>query len=453
MIQEKTGTVNPLGTERVGKLILKFSIPSVISMVVNALYNIIDQIFIGQGVGYLGNAATNVIVPFTIICSAFGLLIGDGAASYMSLRLGQKDPDGAAKGVGNAISMTVVIGLALCVLLQIFLKPLCGLFGATEAVLPYAMDYGRIICLGLFFAMIDSAMSGVIRADGSPRYSMAGLLAGCITNIILDPIFIFVCGWGVKGAAWATIIGQILNAVIYIAYIWKFRTIHLDKNCFVISGKTASRVCSLGTSSFITQISMVLVVAVSNNLLVSYGAKSIYGSDIPLAAFGITMKVNQILIAIVIGMSTGSQPIWGYNYGSGQKDRVKQTYKTILLVSTVILTVAFAVFQLAPMSIVKIFGSESELYNEFAVKCFKIFLLACPLNGVQLVTSIFFQSIGKPTLATIISLTRQILYLLPAMLILPLALGVEGVLWAGALADILAFITALILLKMNWKKI
>lgn len=301
--------------------------------------------------------------------------------------------------------------------------------------------------------MIDSAMSGVIRADGSPRYSMAGLLAGCITNIILDPIFIFVCGWGVKGAAWATIIGQILNAVIYIAYIWRFRTIRLNKQNFSIAGKTVSRVCSLGTSSFITQISMVLVVAVSNNLLVSYGAKSIYGSDIPLAAFGITMKVNQILIAIVIGMSTGSQPIWGYNYGCGQKERVKQTYKTILLVSTVILIAAFAVFQLTPMSIVRVFGSESELYNEFAVKCFRIFLLACPLNGVQLVTSIFFQSIGKPTLATVISLTRQILYLLPAMLLLPLALGVEGVLWAGALADILAFVTALILLKRNWQKI
>ncbi|MDE7333329.1 MAG: polysaccharide biosynthesis C-terminal domain-containing protein [Lachnospiraceae bacterium] len=324
---------NPLGTERVGKLILTFAVPSIISMVVNALYNIVDQIFIGQGVGYLGNGATNVVMPMTVIAIALSLLIGDGAAAYLSLKLGEGDEKSAANGIGCSISVMAIVGIVLCVLFNLTLEPLCRLFGATEDILPFAMDYGRIISYGILFASIDSGMAGMIRADGSPKYSMAGLLVGCITNIILDPIFIFVFHWGVKGAAWATIAGQILTA------------------------------------------------------------------------------------------------------------------------STIMLILAFLVFQLAPMSIVRLFGSESELYNEFAVKCFRIFLLACPINGLQMATGIFFQAIGKPTQATVLSLSRQIVYLLPATLLLPLALGVEGALWAGPLADVLAFITTLVMLKLYWKKI
>ena len=450
---QETATVNPLGTERIGKLILRFSIPSIISMVVNALYNIIDQIFIGQGVGYLGNGATNVIMPLTIIVIALALLIGDGASAYLSLKLGQGDSSSAAKGVGNAVSMTFVVGIILCALFQIFLKPLCLLFGATEDILPYALDYGRIIAWGVLFAAIDSSLAGIIRADGSPKYSMAGLLIGCITNIILDPIFIFVFQWGVKGAALATILGQILNAIFYLAYLRRFKSIRLKKECLVISGKITAKVCSLGLSSFITQIAMVLVIAVTNNVLVTYGAKSVYGSDIPLTTIGITMKVNQILTAIILGMATGAQPIFGYNYGCKQIDRVKQTYKIVLTVSTVVLIFAFLIFQFAPMRIVSLFGSESELYNEFAVKSFRIFLLACPINGCQMVSGVFFQAIGKPTQATALSLTRQIIFLLPATLLLPLALGVEGVLWAGPFADVLVFIVAVILLRINWKKL
>ena len=450
---QETATVNPLGTERIGKLILRFSIPSIISMVVNALYNIIDQIFIGQGVGYLGNGATNVIMPLTIIVIALALLIGDGASAYLSLKLGQGDSSSAAKGVGNAVSMTFVVGIILCALFQIFLKPLCLLFGATEDILPYALDYGRIIAWGVLFAAIDSSLAGIIRADGSPKYSMAGLLIGCITNIILDPIFIFVFQWGVKGAALATIPGQILNAIFYLAYLRRFKSIRLKKECLVISGKITAKVCSLGLSSFITQIAMVLVIAVTNNVLVTYGAKSVYGSDIPLTTIGITMKVNQILTAIILGMATGAQPIFGYNYGCKQIDRVKQTYKIVLTVSTVVLIFAFLIFQFAPMRIVSLFGSESELYNEFAVKSFRIFLLACPINGCQMVSGVFFQAIGKPTQATALSLTRQIIFLLPATLLLPLALGVEGVLWAGPFADVLVFIVAVILLRINWKKL
>lgn len=444
---------NPLGTERIGKLIITFAVPSIISMVVNALYNIVDQIFIGQGVGYLGNGATNVIMPLTVIVIALALLVGDGAAAYLSLKLGQKDAKSAAHGIGNAITATIFIGIVLCILFQIFLKPLCLLFGATEDILPYAMDYGRIIAWGVLFSAIDSAMAGIIRADGSPKYSMAGLLIGCITNIILDPVFIFIFHWGVKGAAWATILGQIFNAIFYLAYIWKFKNIQITKGCFVLKKKVLSKVCSLGISSFITQVAIVLVMAVTNNVLVIYGAQSIYGSDIPLTTIGITMKVNQILSAIIIGLATGAQPIWGYNYGSGQKGRAKQTYRIVLVSATMILIVAFCIFQFAPMRIVQLFGSESDLYNEFAVMCFRIFLLACPINGLQMVTGIFFQSIGKPRQAAILSLTRQIVYLLPATILLPLALGVVGALWAGPVADVLAFITALMMLKIYWKKI
>ncbi|MCD8108487.1 MAG: MATE family efflux transporter [Clostridiales bacterium] len=452
-MSENCAAANPLGTERIGKLIVMFSIPSIISLVVNAFYNIIDQIFIGQSVGYLGNGATNVVMPLTVIIIALALMVGDGSAAFLSLKLGQSDAESAAKGVGNGIVMTIAAGIILCILFQIFLRPLCLLFGATEDILPYALDYGRIISWGVLFAAIDSSLASIIRADGSPKYSMAGLLIGCATNIILDPVFIFICGWGVKGAATATILGEILNAVFYLAYLRKFKSIRMKKECFVLSGNVMKKVCSLGISSFIQQFAIVLIMAVTNNVLVIYGARSVYGSDIPLTTIGITMKVNQILIAAVMGMASGAQPIFGYNYGNQQVDRVKKTYRLVLTASTVILIIAFLIFQFKPMSIVRLFGSESDLYNEFAVKCFRIFLLACPLNGCQMVTSVFFQAIGKPKLATVLSLTRQVIFFIPAALLLPLALGVEGVLWTGAFADTLAFIVSVILIKRNWKKL
>ncbi len=269
----ETAVKNPLGTEKIGKLVFTFAVPSIVSMVINALYNIIDQIFIGQGVGYLGNGATNVILPLTIIVIALALLVGDGAASYLSLKLGQGDPESAARGVGNAITLSLIMGIVLCLLFLVFLKPLCKLFGATEDIMPYALDYGRIICLGVLFSTIDSAMAGMIRADGSPKYSMTGLIIGCAINVICDPLFIFVFHWGVKGAALATILGQIFNALFFIAYIPKFKTIKLTRKSFILSGKVISKTCSLGISSFITQIALVLVMAVTNNVLVFLRSK------------------------------------------------------------------------------------------------------------------------------------------------------------------------------------
>ncbi len=449
----ETFEVNPLGTERIGKLMVRYAIPSIIAIVINSLYNMVDQIFIGQGVGYLGNAATNIVLPLMTFLVAIGMLIGDGAASYMSLSLGKEQHEDAASGVGSAISLTIGSSVILLILFEIFLRPLCHLFGATEANLPYALDYGSIVILGFPFAMIDAGFGSIIRADGRPKVSMAGLMIGCITNIILDPIFIFVFEWGVKGAAFATIIGQFLNAVYFIVCVLRFKTIRLTKSHLIPNWRIVKRVLTLGTSSFITQVASVFVMAVMNNALVKYGAISKYGADIPLAALGITMKVSQLITGIALGIATGIQPIFGFNYGSGQYDRVKKTYRLALTSCTLILIAAFFIFQLCPQYIINIFGQESELYMEFAVKCFRIFLLACFLIGVNAVTGIFFQAIGKPIPAAFLSLSRQIIFLIPAMIIFGHFWGVEGVLWAGPFGDATAGVASVITIRIFWNKI
>lgn len=315
---EQTQKDNSLGTQPIGKLLLRYAIPSVVSMVVNALYNIVDQIFIGQGVGYVGNAATNIILPLTTAILALGQMSGDGAAAYMSLQLGRGNSESAAQSTGNAITLSILVSLVLTVLFEIFLEPLCKLFGATESVLPYAMDYGRIIIYGFVFSTIDVAFGTLIRADGRPTLNMIGLLIGCIANCILDPLFIFVFGWGVKGAAWATIIGQGLNALFFIICAFRFKMIKLRKPHFILKAAMVGKILSMGVASFITQIAMVLVIAITNNVLTKYGAASKYGPDIPLAAMGITQKITQIVTSITLGIATGAQPIIGFNYGSGQ---------------------------------------------------------------------------------------------------------------------------------------
>lgn len=444
---------NPPGTERVGKLMVRYAVPSIIAIVINSLYNMVDQIFIGQGVGYLGNAATNIVLPLMTFLAAVGMLIGDGAASYMSLSLGKGQTEDAASGVGSAVTLTVGASVALLILFELFLEPLCHLFGATEGNLPYALEYGGIVILGFPAAMIDAAFGSIIRADGRPKVSMAGLLIGCIANIILDPVFIFIFHWGVKGAALATIIGQFLNAVYFIFCLLRFKTIQLRRAHLVPNWRILKRVLMLGISSFITQVASVFVMAVMNNSLVKYGAMSKYGADIPLAALGITMKVSQLITGVALGIATGIQPIFGFNYGSGQYDRVKKTYWLALGSCTMILAAAFLVFQFCPQYIINIFGQESELYMEFAVKCFRIFLLACFLIGVNAVTGIFFQAIGKPVPAALLSLSRQIIFLIPAMLLFGRLMGVEGVLWAGPFGDTMAGIASILTIKISWDQI
>jgi putative MATE family efflux protein len=453
-MNEKTAQTNILGTEKIGKLLIKFAVPGIISMVVNSLYNIIDQIFIGNKVGYLGNGATTVIFPLTVFAMAFALLIGDGAASFMSLKLGEGDEKQAAKGMASGVIGIIVSGLIIGILYIIFLPFMCRIFGATDQILPYAEDYGFVISIGIPFCCICCGFASIIRADGNPKFNMIGLLTGCVLNIIFDTLFIFVFEWGVTGAALATIIGQIVNAIMNIVYISKFtKTVHINKEAFKGWLKTMPRVMRLGVSSFITQLAVVVAMATRNNVLTTYGAESKYGSDIPVTTLGITMKVFSILMSIVMGLSAGAQPIFGYNYGSKQYDRVKKTFKYTVSIATGVMIVAFLIAQLKPMSVIGIFGSDSDLYNEFAVKCMRYYLMLIPVAGLPMVSGVFFQSMGYPVQSSLISLSKQIIFQLPATLILPIFMGVEGALWAGPVSDVMALAMTIFLLLFYWKKI
>lgn len=430
---------NILGTEKISKLILKFSIPSIISMVVNALYNIVDQIFIGRGVGYLGNGATNVVFPITVIAMALAFMIGDGGAAYMSLKLGEKKKDEASKGVANAITMALIVSILLFSIGLIFLPQLLNLFGCTDGLREYAIGYGRIIVIGLPFYILGTVLNGMIRADGSPKFAMASMVTGAILNIILDPIFIFIFNWGVEGAAFATIISQFVTFILNAIYIKKFKSVELTKKLFKFDYKVGVKVLSLGVSSFITQMSFVLLISVQNNLLGKYGADSKYGSDIPITVLGIVMKINQILNSIIIGVAVGAQPIIGYNYGAGKFDRVKKTIKTVLTSTVCVSICAFILFQTIPDKLISIFGNGDSNYMEFACLTFRTYLLLCICNGVQIPSGIFFQAIGKSIKSAILSLSRQVLLLVPGMIILSSIFGIMGVLYAGPVADGIAF--------------
>lgn len=437
---------SPFATEPIGRLIAKFAVPCVISLLVNSLYNIVDQIFIGNGVGYLGNGATNVVFPITIIALALSLMIGDGGAAYLSLKLGEGNLDSAKKGVGNAITMVTIVSILLTIIFLIFIKPILTLFGATETLMPMALDYGRIIGIGLPFMMIPAAINSIIRADGSPKFAMLSMTIGAVINIIFDPIFIFIFHMGVKGAAIATVMGQVASFIISIVYMTRFKTVRFDMKAFRLRPRTSGKVLSLGISSFITQFAITIVMALTNNLLAQYGAASVYGAEIPLTATGIVMKVNQILMAILLGIAVGTQPIIGFNYGAKQFKRVKEALELSLIVSEVIAIIAFLIFQFAPMSVVSLFGAEEALYNEFAVMAFRIFLLLCPLTGFQTVVAVYLQAIGKPLKSAILSLARQIIFFVPPAILLPQFMGVKGVLWTGPVADGLTVLLSLGLL-------
>lgn len=453
-IRKSMPAENILGTEKVSKLLAKFAIPGIISMVVNSLYNIIDQIFIGRGVGYLGNGATSVIFPMTTFAMAFALLFGDGAAAYMSLKLGEKKDDEAADGTLAGIICIVGIGFIMAAIYLIFMEPLCKVFGASEGILPYAKEYGTIITLGIPFCAVCAGGASIIRSDGSPKFNMIGLFTGTIINLVLDPIFIFVFQWGVKGAAWATILGQFANAVLNIYYVSRRMKsvklhIHQWKNAMI----DIVKISKLGVSSFITQMALVVSIAVRNNILVTYGAQSKYGPDIPVTTLGITMKTFSIIMSIVIGLSAGAQPIFGYNYGSKRYDRVKQTYKLVAIIATIICSIAFLMAQFKPMAIISIFGSEDDIYNEFAIMCMRVYLMLIPTVGFQIMSGIFFQALGYPVQSSILSLSKQIIFQLPFTIVLPMFMGVTGVLWAGPVSDILALILTIVILMMYWKKI
>ncbi len=451
-MQETQTTENPLGYKSIPSLLRGFAIPSIIAMLVSSLYNIVDQIFIGQGVGYLGNAATNVSYPLTTICLAIALLIGIGSASRFSLYLGAGEKEKAEKVVGNGICMMAASGIIYAVLTEIFMTPLLTAFGATAEVMPYAETYSRIVALGMPFLIITNGMSNLARADGSPKYSMTSMLIGAVINTILDPLFIFVFDLGVAGAAWATIIGQFFSFVFAALYIRKFKNIRLSRRDIGLSLKECVQTASLGMSNSLNQVAITFVQIVLNNSLTYYGAMSAYGKEIPLAACGIVMKTNAILLAVIIGISQGSQPIVGFNYGARQFDRVKKTYKLAVTSVLAVSAIGFILFQFFPYQIISLFGTGEAAYFEFAVHFMRVFLFMVLVNGVQLLSSNFFAAIGKPVKGLILSMTRQVIFLIPLVLILPLFFGLDGILYAGPAADTIAFMVTVILIAKEMRK-
>lgn len=441
-----------LGSDKISKLLFTFSVPCVISMLVGALYNIVDQIFIGQSVGFLGNAATNVVYPFTVIALAFALLIGDGATALLSLSLGRDDKKMAKKVVGQAIIAILFVAVILTVFGFLFRDGILTVFGVTPNSYGFASDYLTIILIGIPFYLLSTGLNGIIRADGSPRYAMISTLVGAILNIILDPIFIFVFDLGVKGAAVATIIGQIISFIVSFIYFRKPKSFKLDKEAFGFNFRIVKKVLQLGISSFITQSSIVLIIATINNLINLYGANSAYGADIPLSALGIVMKVFGIAISFIIGISVGGQPIIGYNYGASKIDRVKQTFKYILLSNVVVGVIAFCLFEFAPLFIVNLFGNESVLYNEFAVSCFRIYLGGILITCVVKTVCIFLQSVGSSVKAMILSVTRDVFLLIPSLVILAKIGGVKGMLFAPWIADGVSFLIAIFFARHEFKK-
>ncbi len=444
---------NPLGYKSIPALLRGFAIPSIIAMLVSSLYNIVDQVFIGQGVGYLGNAATNVSYPLSTICLAIALLIGIGSASRFSLYLGAGEKDKAARVIGNGIMMMIVFGVIYAVLVEIFMRPLLSAFGATSEIMPYAETYSRIIALGMPFLIITNGMSNFARADGSPRYSMVCMLIGAIINTILDPVFIFICHWGVAGAAWATIIGQFFSFLFAILYVRKFKQIKLKREDIYLNIKESLQTVSLGMSNSLNQVAITFVQIVLNNSLTYYGASSAYGQEIPLAACGIVMKTNAILLAVIIGISQGSQPIIGFNYGARKYSRVRNIYKLAITCNLVISAIGFILFQFFPRQIISLFGTGDAAYFEFSIRFMRIFLFMVIVNGVQLLSSNFFSAIGKPVKGLLLSMTRQVIFLIPLVLILPVFMGLDGILYAGPVADGAAFVVTVVMILREMKKI
>ena len=441
---------NPLGFEKESKLLKELAIPCIISMLVSALYNIVDQFFIGRGIGITGNAATNVAFPLSTICTALSLLIGIGGASRFSLNLGAGEKEKAERYAGNAMIMMGIAGTILTVITQLFLMPMLKLFGAQGEVMTYAAEYTRIVSWGFPFLIANTGISKLIIADGSPTYSMVSVLVGAIINTILDPLFIFGFHWGMAGAALATITGQIVSFGISVRYMYRFKAVKFTKRCFKPGVKYIKDITSLGAGSFINQIAMTVVQIVMNNTLTYYGALSMYGDEIPLACAGIITKVNAIYMAFVIGVGQGSQPIIGFNYGAKKYDRVRKTYLMAIKAALVLGTAAFTCFQIFPRQIIALFGSGSETYFVFAERYFRIFLMFAVVNGMQPIATSFFTAIGRPKLGIFMSLTRQILFLLPLIVIFPRIMGIDGVMYAGPIADAAAAIVAS---TFSWKMI
>ena len=447
-----------LGRDDINKLLVAFTIPCVVSMLINSVYNIVDQIFIGKGVGTLGNAATNVIFPLVIIFNAISGLIGNGAAANLSLKLGEGEKREGARIVGSSFVVSVLVSVILSIIAYLLLPKLVYIFGCTNSVYKYAIDYGRIIVLGAPFMLIYSSLSQLIRADGSPRYSMVLLVVGAIINIILDPIFIFGLKLGVKGGAWATVIGQVVSFIMAVLYLKKFKSVKLTKKSFKVD-RSIFRTLGLGLSSFITQATVLALFIFMNNMMTKYGVSTKFGSDIPLSVYGVISKINSLYISTILGISIGAQPIIGFNFGAEEYGRVRLVLKKVLIINLIVGLVFNFVFYMFPEQLVSIFISKSDpsykLFMEFAVIICHTFLMVMGLNFLEMTTSIVVQSLGNVRKATMVSFIRQIILFIPIACFKCIYLneGVFGVLQAGPIADSITFVIAIFVFGSEYHKL
>lgn len=444
---------NPMGYEPIGKLLKKFAVPSVIAMLVNSIYNIVDQIFIGQGVGYLGNAATTVALPITTIALAVAMLIGAGGNAFAAIKLGEQKKDVAERTLGTVFFTMIIIGILMAVFGLIFLVPMLNLFGATENNLQYAIDYASIILIGIPFVLCGVGGSNFARTDGSPKIAMVSMVVGAVMNTILDPIFIFVFHWGVKGAAVATIMGQIATAIIIMRYFVKSGNMRFKKEYLRFDFPLLKASIALGVSSCITQVSSVFLQIVLNNSLVKYGNMTDVGGDIALSAMGIVMKVSMILIAINIGIGTGAQPILGYNKGAGNYSRIQKTYILAAVVSTIVSVAGWVACVAFPQYIIAIFGNENAQFTSFAVMCLRIYMFGIFTSGFQMVTTSYFQATGQALKASVLSMLRQLIVLIPLILVLPLFMGLNGIIYSGPIADFVSAAIILVFAVIEIKKL
>lgn len=453
-MKEQTKTSeNPLQTESVFRLMIRFAIPSILGMLVSSLYNIVDQLFIGHAVGIIGNTATNVAFPFTTACTALALLFGIGGASCFNLTMGRGDRKQAVFFAGNSFALLAISGVILSAVTLIFLNPLLKLFGTPPDVMPYAHDYVQITAIGFPFLIFTTGGGHLIRADGSPQMAMTCNIVGAVVNTILDALFVMVFRWGMVGAAWATVIGQIISSMIVLVYAFHYKTVSIKKEHIIIKSFVSRRIASIGMASFFNQVAIGIVQVVLNNSLKHYGSLSKYGDSEPIACCGIVMKVNMIIFAIVIGLAQGTQPIESFNYGAKQYDRVRKAYKLAVTVGAVISVIAFVLFHLFPREILSLFGSGTDTYYELGEKFFKIFLFFTWLNCLQPITSTFFTSIGKPIKGVFLSLTRQIIFFMPLLLILPRFFKIDGIIYTGPVADLLSAIVAVTMAVFEFRNI
>ena len=453
-----------LGTERIGKLMRQYAIPCIISLLVGALYNIVDQIFIANAsyLGSYGNAANTVVFPLTVVALAIAVMIGDGCCAFVSMALGRNEVDKARRSVGNAVVLSIAGSLVLTAVYLVFADGIIAMFGGTgnEETFRHAQEYFFYITLGIPFYMFGQAMNPVIRADGNPKFAMISTLAGAVINIILDPVFIFVFKWGMMGAAVATVIGQVATALLAVWYLLHMKVIRPAKTDFALSGSVCGRMLTLGITSFLSQISLVAAMAAINNMLRKYGAlDAVFGqaqyAQIPMAVVGIVMKFFQIVISIVVGMAAGCIPIVGYNMGAGKTLRVRDLFTRLLVAEALVGAAALVLAEGFPRQLIAIFGAanESSYYTAFAVKAFRTYLCMMILACVNKACFIFLQAVGKALASTLLSMFREVVFGVGFALLLPVFFGLDGVLYSMPVSDILTFIISAIIIMKTYREL